>query len=75
MKTWILKRLVELVAGSFGFSVHPQFDLTQSADLLYQEGVIMKATGFVFADGEDATGLYIVKYVSSNQENKYGRYN
>ena len=75
MRVWLIKRLISALAGTLKLKVHSDFDLTQSAEALYGEGVVMMATGFVFPDNEQAAGLYLVRYRSTNQENRYGRYN
>lgn len=75
MRAWIIRRMVLAIAGMFGSKVHEDFDLTESAEVLYGEGVLMMATGFVFADYDEAVGLYLIKYRPNMKENRYGRYN
>lgn len=71
----MIRRLILAIAEIFGFKVHKDFDLTESAEVLYGEGVVMMATGFVFADYDEAVGLYLIKYRPTTKENRYGRYN
>jgi hypothetical protein len=71
----LLKRAFMALANILSTKYHEEFDMTSAALDIYEQGVTMVASGFVYPTGSHAVGVYIVKYKPSIEENRYGRYN
>jgi hypothetical protein len=72
----LVKRALIALAGILNAKFREEINITAVAEDLYEQGVTMIGSGFVFASGMDrAVGIYIVNYRSNMEDNKYGRYN
>lgn len=72
----LIKRALRALSDILNSKFHDDFDMSAATDDLYEQGVTMVASGFVFPSKDShAVGVYIVKYKPSIEDNKYGRYN
>lgn len=71
----IIKRALMALSDILHSKFHEEFDMTASAEDLKKQGVRMIGSGFVYPTGSSAVGVYIVKYKTSLEDNRYGRYN
>lgn len=71
----IIKRALVALASILESKYHEEFDMTEAAHDIYEQGITMVASGFVYPTDNHAVGVYIVKYKPSIEDNKYGRYN
>lgn len=71
----LLKIAFRSLAGLLATKYHEEFDMTAATIDLYEQGVVILASGLVYPTDDYAVGVYIVKYKPSIEDNKYGRYN
>jgi hypothetical protein len=71
----LLRRAFKALSAILLTKYHEEFDMTTAAIDLYDQGVTLLASGFVYPTGDHAVGVYIVKYKPSIEDNRYGRYN
>jgi hypothetical protein len=71
----LLRAAFRSIANLLESQYHENFDITSAALELHDEGVQMIASGFVYPTDNHPVGVYIIKYKSSLEENRYGRYN
>jgi len=70
-----VKGILRLLGVLLRARKYDDFDLTRAAGELSYEGITMRAYGIVIPSEDDPVGVYVVRYVPSIKENKYGRYN
>ena len=71
----IIALALKLIARIVGLNFHENFHMTQALSSLYDEGMLARASGFVFEDGETAVGIYVVTYHPNDSDNLGGRWN
>lgn len=72
----LLILIVRSLSNLMNRKFHENFDMTDSSNDLYQQGIRMIASGFVIPRQDDeAIGVYIVRYQPNAKGNRYGRYN
>jgi hypothetical protein len=70
-----VRSLLRTFGAVLGAKLYEEFNLTRSVEELYLEGISLRASGILFSGKESPVGVYVVRYVPSIKENKYGRYN
>ena len=71
----LIKRALRALSDILHSHFHEDFDMTASSEDLKEQGVRMIGSGFVYPTGSSAVGVYIVKYKTHVEDNRYGRYN
>lgn len=71
----IIVFFMKLMARALGSRFYENFHMTDTLATLYDEGMLARASGFVFEYENEAIGIYILRYENNIKDNIGGRWN
>jgi len=71
----VIRYLLRTIARVINVNFHENFHMTEALISLYEDGMMARASGFVFDAGDEILGLYVIRYKSNITDNIGGRWN